>query len=141
MTLKILSSRPMMMSHLGQVSTLPVTTSTLPCGLSASQIQAVFSQAGLAANQIAWANASNTSMNECSIATGILAMLSAGATPTQIQAQLEVAGVPPAVQVGSTSGSACTDSIGCLSIGGKQIPETPLLIAAALTLLAFMVMR
>jgi len=40
----------------------------------------------------------------------------------------------------SVVGAACTDSIGCLSLGGMQIPETPLLLIAGL-FVAFMVFK
>ena len=40
----------------------------------------------------------------------------------------------------SVVGAACTDSIGCLSLGGMQIPETPLLLIAGL-IVVFMVVK
>jgi hypothetical protein len=99
--------------------------------------QAIFNWAGLTASQI---YAATTQISIEQLANTLEQMQTQGETPTQ--AAQYVASLAPSGVVGAvtTVTAACTDSIGCLSIAGMQIPETPLLIAAAVVL-AFVVFK
>ena len=97
--------------------------------------QAIFNWAGLTAAKI-YATGLPTSQ----LANTLEQMQNAGQPASQAAAY--VASLTPSGIAGAvtTLASSCTDSIGCLSIAGIQIPETPLLIAAAL-IFAFVVFK
>ena len=124
---------------IGDVSTTPVGIVTLTADGSQIQAttdeQAIFNWAGLTAAQIY-----ATGLPISQLANTLEQMQNSGQTAqaaNQFVASLVPSGIVGAV---TTLTTACTDSIGCLSIAGMQIPETPLLIAAAL-IFAFVVFK